>query len=192
MTNDQLQSAIEKASGAYPGPAQELAAAIRAEIVRLMDERDDNAYLAAVAPQPEPPAPPAFAVGTRVRAVGGTEEGTVVFVSDTHVTLKWDDHAYTSSFRIDTKFLEPLPSEPAQDAPALPAGVTRFTGDEKRALKKAAIWLQSFIRLAGVIPTKHFSEEMHFNLKADSETMMSNLAELYAKIEDMESEANNG
>ncbi len=120
--SDQLQSAIEKACGAYPGHAQELADAIRREIAteveRILDERADDAYLAAVAAQP-----PAIAVGTRAREVDGTREGTVTFVNDTHVSFKWDGQQYTSSLRLNTSVIEPLTDATAPDA-ALPAGVT--------------------------------------------------------------------
>lgn len=115
---------------AHPITIAALERAIRAEIVRLMDERDDNAYLAAVAPHPEPPA---FAVGTRVRVlvddgeVKVGQEGVITEIDD-DVSYSTDKVIYTVKVEgvdglcdFDANELEPLPAEPA----ALPEGVTR-------------------------------------------------------------------
>jgi hypothetical protein len=114
MINEQpaLEQAIERAlevqSRLWRVAAKDLANAIRAEIVRLMDERDDNAYLAAVAPQPEPPAQPAFAVGDRVQNIEGDMTGTVVSVDNEGFEVLFDGRTKPNPFRLGTKFVEPL------------------------------------------------------------------------------------
>jgi hypothetical protein len=109
--------------------AQYIASSIRREILSIIKEREE---LAAVEETPEPPAPPAFAVGDRVRVlvddalVKEGDEGEIKGKSYVGGKIVWDVKVdgLAGMCEFEPHELEPL-SEPApMGAPALPEGVT--------------------------------------------------------------------